>query len=243
MGIRRMIILTAIVTMMLALGYTVWIQKKTPVTQETFFRQNIQEINILLADKGGSAFVACMQKGGKTQLVSILPTAVPRGEDQDTFRSVFQKEGVRGLKEKAEKSLSCNFSGYLIVDISGLAPLVDALEGVELNGKIYSGQEMVAYFKNLPPDREGAYAQQDVLLAIGRRFCAAGFWKGQTAMGKLLQITETDLSVSNLIKLGTGLIPALEGKDLSRHCLPDSGQWTVSGSLTAAPGKNKCLLA
>lgn len=243
MGIRRLIISTAIVTIVLAFGYTVWIQKKMQVTQETFFRQSIQETNILLADKGGSAFVACMQKNGKTQLISILPTAAPKGEAHGTFLSVFQKEGIRGLKEKAEQSLSCSFSGYLIVDISGLGPLVDALEGVELNGKMYSGQEIVTHLKNLPQDSTGAYAQQDALLAIGRRFCGAGFWKGQAAMGKLLQITETDLSVSTLIKLGTGLIPALEGKDLYRHCLPDGGQWIVPGSLAAVPGNYSCLRA
>lgn len=206
-----------------ALGYGVYrYQLPEQTSLEAFSKQSTQSTNVLLADKKGNILLACMIKEGNTRLVSILPTAKPAGEHSQTFQSVFQREGIQGLEKAAEQSLRCSFSGYLIIDTSGLASLADALGGVELEGKQYTGTQLAQHLHSLPLSREGAMDQQEVMLAVGRRFCAAGFWKGQSAMGKLLQITETDLSVSTLIKLGNQLIPALNGKDLSRSCWPEN---------------------
>ena len=45
-----------------------------------------------------------------------------------------------------------------------------------------------------------------------------------------MKITETDLSVSALMKIGKALIPALEGKNLQRACLPLEGNWNLSAT-------------
>lgn len=192
---------------------------------EVFFKQNTVSGNILLADKGGNAFMVCMPEEGNTRLISILPTACPKGEEDCTFLSVYREKGIKGLQEKIENSLSCTIAGYLMVDFSGLGPMVDALGSVEIAGKTYSGQALGNYLQTLGGNSQGAYAQQDAVLAVGRRFCSAGFWKGQNALRKLLKVTDTNLSLSALVKIGSKLIPALEGKGLHRYCLPDAGRW------------------
>ena len=87
---------------------------------EAFFRQDLQSTNVLLADKSGSAFIVCLMENGKTNLISILPAAKPKGEAKKTFLSIYQEEGIAGLKEKVAKSLSKNISGYLEVDLFAL---------------------------------------------------------------------------------------------------------------------------
>jgi hypothetical protein len=99
-----------------------------------------------------------------------------------------------------------------------------------MEGKTYTGQELEGYFQRSSTDQTTATAQQDVVLAVGRRFCSAGFWKGQKAFRKFMKITETDLSVSALMKIGKALIPALEGKNLQRTCLPLEGNWNISAT-------------
>lgn len=226
----------------LLLGYGIQnYQEQNFIASETFFKQSTEGTAILLADKGGSAFLACLQKDGQTHLISILPDACPKGEKNITFSSVFRQKGIHALKKTVEQSLSCSFAGYLIIDISGLSPLVDALGQVELSGKIYSGRDMVNYLQSLPNDASGAEKQQEVILAIGRRFADLGIWKSKTAMLKLLQITETDLSVSTLIKLGNQLLPALEGKNLTRDCLPDHGRWVAAVCLQRVGRKETWL--
>ncbi len=192
---------------------------------QVFFRQDHSKECILLADKGGSAFLLCLPEEGNTHLISIIPDSCPKGEINTTFISIYQKTGMDGLIEKIEGSLSCSVDGYLLVEFSGIAAIVDALEGVELEGKLLSGKGLQAYLKNIPSDCAGAEMQQNVILAIGRRFCSAGFWKGQNALRKLMKVTDTNLSVGELIKLGKILIPALEGKGLYRHYVPKDGQW------------------
>lgn len=209
-------------------------QGKMGETYETFLRQGTSSASILLADKGGNAFMVCSSDGENTRLISILPNASPRGEGSRTFLSVYQKEGIEGLKKRVENSLSCSIAGYLEVEFSALAPMVDALGGVEIDGKTYQGWEFEGYLKSLNGSSNSAYAQQNAVLAIGRRFCSAGFWKGQNALRKLLKVTDTDLSLSMLMKIGKKLIPALEGSGLTRYCLPNDGRWDLpaAGALT-----------
>lgn len=200
---------------------------------EVFSRQKSGGHNVLLADRKGSAFMVCLPEEGNTRLISILPTARPKGEQNITFLSIYQKEGIGGLKQRIEKSLSCTIAGYLEVDFSGLASVVDALGGVKLEGKTYSGAQLQIYLQNLPCDSTGARVQQDTVLAVGRQFCAAGFWKGQNGLGKLLKISDTDLSISTLVQIGKKLIPALEGKGLYRYCLPEQGRWEMPDTVGA----------
>lgn len=200
-------------------------QNQVEETRETFARQNTKQEALLLADEDGSAFMVCQIEDGATRLISILPTAAPKGEEDTTFLSLYRQEGIEGLQQKITQSLSCTLTGYLEVDFSGLALVVDALGGVEMEGRSYSGQELQTYLRNLPEDNKGAMAQQEAVLAIGRRFCNAGLWKGQGGLRKLLRITKTDLSVSDLLRIGNKLIPALEGKGLYRYCLPEQGKW------------------
>lgn len=207
-------------------------QRAADDAREAFFRQSTDGYNVLLADKEGTAIMVCLLEGDSTHLVSILPSSCPRGEKNTTFLAVYQKEGIVGLKEKVSQSLSCTLSGSLEVDFSGLGAVVDALDGIEMNGKTYSGQALKTYLHSLPTDSAGAQAQQEVVLAVGRRFCSAGFWKGQNGLGKLLRIADTDFSVTALMKIGKKLIPALSGTGLYRYCLPEQGNWEI-------PGKNK----
>ncbi len=203
---------------------------------EAFFGQDLQSANVLLADKSGSAFIVCLMENGKTNLISILPAAKPKGEEEKTFLSVYKEEGIAGLEEKVAKSLSKNISGYLEVDLLGIAPVVDALGGVEMEGKTFSGEKMENYLKSQNGDATAAKAQQEAVLAVGRRFCSAGFWKGQNALRKLLKITDTDLSITTLMKIGKNLIPALEGKDLLQNCLPNANGWEIPHSRGAMIG-------
>ena len=209
-------------------------QGKMGEAYEVFFRQSAPNTSILLADKGGNVFMVCFPNGENTRLISILPNASPKGEGNRTFLSVYQKEGIGGLKKRVENSLSCSIAGYLEVDFSALAPMVDALGGVEIDGKTFKGVEFEQYLQGLSGGSNGAYAQQNAVLAVGRRFCSAGFWKGQNALRKLLKVTDTDLSLTVLVKIGNKLIPALEGSGLTRYCLPNSGGWDLpaSGGLT-----------
>lgn len=195
--------------------------------QEAFSSQSTNGYNVLLADKKGTAIMVCLLEGDSTHLVSILPSACPKGEKNTTFLAVYQKKGIGGLKEKVSQSLSCTLAGSLEVDFSGLGAVVDALDGIEMNGKTYSGQALQTFLSSLPMDAAGAQAQQEVVLAVGRRFCSAGFWKGQNGLGKLLRIADTDFSVTALMKIGKKLIPALSGTGLYRYCLPEQGNWEI----------------
>ena len=197
---------------------------------EVFGSQNALSTGILLADTGGNAFMVCVLEEGSTQLISILPTSTPKEGLTTSFLSIYQKEGIDRLKQEIAESLSLKVDGYLEVDFSGLSSVVDALDGVTMEGKTYTGQELEGYFQTPSTDRTAAAAQQDVVLAVGRRFCSAGFWKGQKAFRKFMKITETDLSVSALMKIGKALIPALEGKNLQRACLPLEGNWNLSAT-------------
>ena len=197
---------------------------------EVFGSQNALSTGILLADTGGNAFMVCVLGEGYTKLISILPTATPKEGQNTTFLSIYQKEGIDRLKQEIAKSLSLKVDGYLEVDFSGLSSVADALDGVAMEGRAYSGQELEGYFQSPSTDQTTATAQQDVVLAVGRRFCSAGFWKGQKAFRKFMKITETDLSVSALMKIGKALIPALEGKNLQRACLPLEGNWNISAT-------------
>lgn len=203
-------------------------QSQTEEVWETFATQNAKQEAVLLADKDGSAFMVCQIGDGATRLISILPTAAPKGKENTTFLSVYRQEGIEGLRQEIMKSLSCTLTGYMEVDFSGLALVVEALGGVEMEGRTFSGQELQTYLRNLPEDNKGAVAQQEAVLAVGRRFCNAGLWKGQSGLRKLLRITNTDLIVSDLLRIGSKLIPALEGKGLYRYCLPDQGKWEMS---------------
>ncbi len=232
-GFFTMIVLTIVPVLAICValgGIFLGALKPADEAYEVFSRQDTQNAGVLLADKGGNAILVCLVEEGNTRLISILPSACPKGEESTTFQSVYQKEGISGLKQKIAQSLSCDIAGYLKVDFSRLAPVVDALGGVEIEGKTYVGQELNNYLQNLSSDSTGARAQQDVVLAVGRRFCSAGFWKGQNALRKLLQVTDTDLSISALMKIGKKLIPALEGKGLYRYCLPDQGKWEMPGN-------------
>lgn len=212
----------------LTLGGIFWVgQGPVEEAYEAFSRQDAQDTGVLLADKGGNVFLVCLLQEGNTRLISILPEACPKGEQISTFSSVYQKEGIAGLKEKICKSLSCNIAGYLEVEFSALAPVVEALGGVEIDGKTYTGQAFETYLKSLPSDTAGAKAQRNAVLAVGRRFCSAGFWKAQNALRKLLRITDTNLSLNALMKIGKDLIPALEGKGLHQYCLPDRDKWEI----------------
>ena len=197
---------------------------------EVFGSQNALSTGILLADTGGNAFMVCVLEEGSTQLISILPTSTPKEGLNTSFLSIYQKEGIDRLKQEIAKSLSLKVDGYLEVDFSGLSSVADALDGVAMEGRTYSGQELEEYFQIPSTDQTTATAQQDVVLAVGRRFCSAGFWKGQKAFRKFMKITETDLSVSTLMKIGKALIPALEGKNLQRACLPLEGNWNLSAT-------------
>ena len=197
---------------------------------EVFGSQNALSTGILLADTGGNAFMVCVLEEGSTQLISILPTSTPKEGLNTSFLSIYQKEGIDRLKQEIAKSLSLKVDGYLEVDFSGLSSVVDALGGMTMEGKTYTGQELEGYFQRPSTDQTTATAQQDVVLAVGRRFCSAGFWKGQKAFRKFMKITETDLSVSALMKIGKALIPALEGKNLQRACLPLEGNWNLSAT-------------
>ena len=197
---------------------------------EVFGSQNALSTGILLADTGGNAFMVCVLEEGSTQLISILPTSTPKEVLNTSFLSIYQKEGIDRLKQEVAKSLSLKVDGYLEVDFSGLSSVVDALGGMTMEGKTYTGQELEEYFQSPSTDQTTATAQQDVVLAVGRRFCSAGFWKGQKAFRKFMKITETDLSVSALMKIGKALIPALEGKNLQRACLPLEGNWNLSAT-------------
>ena len=197
---------------------------------EVFGSQNALSTGILLADTGGNAFMVCGLEEGSTQLISILPTSTPKEGLNTSFLSIYQKEGIDRLKQEIAKSLSLKVDGYLEVDFSGLSSVADALDGVAMEGRTYSGQELEGYFQSPSTEQTTATAQQDVVLAVGRRFCSAGFWKGQKAFRKFMKITETDLSVSALMKIGKALIPALEGKNLQRACLPLEGNWNISAT-------------
>ncbi len=202
-------------------------QKVNLYAQEVFSGQSTKGNCVLLADKGGNAIFACLLEDNSTHLISILPSANPKEEKSVTFLSVYQKDGIEGLKQQVENSLSCTVIGYLEVDFSGIASVVDALGGIEMKGKNHTGQEVQSYLNSLPTSSAGAQAQQEVVLAVGRRFCNAGFWKAQKGLGKLLRITETDLSVSALMKIGKKLIPALDGNGLFQYCLPHQGKWDL----------------
>ena len=197
---------------------------------EVFGSQNALSTGILLADTGGNAFMVCVLEEESTQFISILPTSTPKEGLNTSFLSIYQKEGIDRLKQEIAKSLSLKVDGYLEVDFSGLSSVVDALGGMTMEGKTYTGQELEGYFQRPSTDQTTATAQQDVVLAVGRRFCSAGFWKGQKAFRKFMKITETDLSVSALMKIGKALIPALEGKNLQRACLPLEGNWNLSAT-------------
>ena len=197
---------------------------------EAFGSPNALSTGILLADTGGNAFMVCVLEEESTQLISILPTSTPKEGLNTSFLSIYQKEGIDRLKQEIAKSLSLKVDGYLEVDFSGLSSVVDALGGMTMEGKTYTGQELEGYFQRPSTDQTTATAQQDVVLAVGRRFCSAGFWKGQKAFRKFMKITETDLSVSALMKIGKALIPALEGKNLQRACLPLEGNWNLSAT-------------
>lgn len=197
---------------------------------EVFGSQNALSTGILLADTGGNAFMVCVLEEESTQFISILPTSTPKEGLNTSFLSIYQKEGIDRLKQEIAKSLSLKVDGHLEVDFSGLSSVVDALGGVTMEGKTYTGQELEGYFQSPSTDQTTATAQQDVVLAVGRRFCSAGFWKGQKAFRKFMKITETDLSVSALMKIGKALIPALEGKNLQRACLPLEGNWNLSAT-------------
>lgn len=192
---------------------------------EVFGKQNTQTTSILLADTNGGVIMVCILKDENTHLISISPEATTKGEGNITFQSVYQTEGIEGLKKAVAKSLSQNIDGYLKVDFSKLSTVVDALGNVTMEGKTYSGQELENYLNKSAIDFADAGAQQNAVLAVGRRFCSAGFWKGQKAFRKFMKITETDLSVSALMKIGKALIPALEGKGLQSFCLSEEGKW------------------
>lgn len=244
MGKRACIFVLCVLAVvpLLAAGFTVgslFLTEREGEAYEAFSRQNTQDGGILLADKGGNLFLVCLWDGENTHLISILPTAFPIGQKEETFREIYAGGGIGELKKWISRSLSAGISGYLEVDFSRVDGVVDALGGVELAGKSCDGQTFESYFHNLPNDSTGAKAQQNSVLAVGRRFCNAGFWKAQNALGKLLKITDTDLSLSALMKIGKKLIPALDGKGLYQHCLPDQGKWEatdLSGVLAGTSG-------
>lgn len=218
---------------LLAAGFTVgslFMAVKEGEAVEVFSRQDTKDGGILLADQGGDLFLVCLWDGDSTHLISILPSAYPIAQKDKTFREIYMDGGVGELKKWISRSLSVGISGYLEVDFSRIDGIVDALGGVELAGKTYTGQSFKAYLNTFPNDSAGAKAQQNGILAVGKRFCSAGFWKAQNALGKLLRITDTDLSFSVLIKIGKKLIPALEGKGLYQHCLPANGNWELTDS-------------
>ena len=228
---------------LLAAGFTVgslFLTEQEGEAYEAFSQQNTQGGGILLADKGGNLFLVCLWEGGNTHLISIQPTACPIGQKDETFREIYADSGIGELKKWISRSLSAGISGYLEVDFSRMEGVVDALGGVELAGKSYNGQAFESYFHDLPNDSTRAKAQQNSVLAVGRRFCNAGFWKAQNALGKLLKITDTDLSLSALIKIGKKLSPALDGKGLYQHCLPDQGKWEIPDlpGMLAGPSGN-----
>ena len=218
---------------LMAAGFTVgsiFLTEQEGEAYEAFSRQNVQDGGILLVDQGGDLFLACLWDGGNTHLISIQPTACPIARTDKTFRDIYKEAGIGELKKWISRSLSAGISGYLEVDFSRIEGVVDALGGVELAGKTCDGQAFEAYLTDQPTDVTGAKAQQNAVLAVGRRFCSAGFWKAQNALGKLLRITDTDLSFGSLVKIGKKLIPALEGKGLYQHCLPVDGKWELTGS-------------
>jgi anionic cell wall polymer biosynthesis LytR-Cps2A-Psr (LCP) family protein len=144
---------------------------------EVFGKQNIRSTGILLADTGGNAFMVCVLEEGSTQLISILPTATPKEGQNTTFLSIYQKEGIDRLKQEIAKSLSLKVDGYLEVDFSGLSSVADALDGVAMEGRTYSGQELEGYFQSPTTDQTTATAQQDVVLAVADAFAAPAFGK------------------------------------------------------------------
>lgn len=218
---------------LMAAGFTVgsiFLTEQEGEAYEAFSRQNVQDGGILLVDRGGDLFLVCLWDGGNTHLISIQPTACPIARTDKTFRDIYKEAGIGELKKWISRSLSAGISGYLEVDLSRIEGVVDALGGVELAGKTCDGQAFEAYLTDQPTDVTGAKAQQNAVLAVGRRFCSAGFWKAQNALGKLLRVTDTDLSFGSLVKIGKKLIPALEGKGLYQHCLPADGKWELTGS-------------
>ena len=86
---------------LLAAGFTVgslFLAEQEGESYETFSRQNIQDGGILLADKGGSLFLVCLWDEGNTHLISILPTAYPIGQKDQTFREIYKEAGIGALK-------------------------------------------------------------------------------------------------------------------------------------------------
>lgn len=200
---------------------------------EVFHQQNTSEINVLLADRGGTAFLLCSIGQERVRFISILPDAMPVGKSR-SFGEQYRLEGIKGLKKAIEGSIGCSITGYLEVEFTGFSAVADALGGVKIGQKQYSGKELVAYMQSLPADSVGAKAQQEAILAVGRSFSAAGFWKCQNALGKMLKITDTDLSISTLVKIGKKLIPVLDGQDVEFYCLPDQDGWELPEKQSAA---------
>ena len=218
-------------------GFQLPMSIQIPDAIEVFAGQGDFGNGVLLADKKGSAFMVCLLENENTYLISILPSATPKGKQSGTFQSVYLNDGIKEVKKQIENSLSVSIGGTLEVDFDGLATVVDALGGVEIDGETLDGQSFTALLRNGGSEQTVGQLQQKAVLAIGRRFCNAGFWKAQKALRKLLRITDTELSLNALVKIGKKLVPALEGKGLYSYCLPYADGWDI----TAPGGQNSSI--
>lgn len=231
------VILGIVPTLAAGFGFGKWIMAakgQVEEAYEVFHQQNTSEINVLLADQGGTAFLLCSIGQERVRFISILPDAMPVGKSR-SFGEQYRLEGIKGLKKAIEGSIGCSITGFLEVEFTGFSAVADALGGVKIGQKQYSGKELIAYLQSLPADSAGARAQQEVILAVGRSFSTAGFWKCQNALGKMLKITDTDLSIGTLVKIGKKLIPVLDGQGLEFYCLPGKDGWKLpeAQSITA----------